>query len=185
MKRRTEFRLEDFETRLHESNMDTPLEAIERIAKSDDRDQAIIFFLFFSRFEYALKRAGFVAEVGDAKADWTRYAQQRPHLIANARDARFRGAVALLEQQTPKKQVLIDGQLDWRGDRYDGEFTLDRIFTLVRRIRNNLFHGGKFPSGEQSAIERDRNLIRAGIAIMQMCLEDDNQLECLFLEELE
>jgi hypothetical protein len=34
---------------------DTPLKAIERIAQSEDRLLAIQFFLFFSRFEYALK----------------------------------------------------------------------------------------------------------------------------------
>jgi len=36
------------------------LNAIQQIVKSEDRALAYQFFLFFSRFEYALKRAGFV-----------------------------------------------------------------------------------------------------------------------------
>ena len=39
-----------------ESDTNTPLKAIQRIARSEDRLLAIQFFLFFSRFEYALKR---------------------------------------------------------------------------------------------------------------------------------
>jgi hypothetical protein len=39
-------------------DIDTPLKAIERIAQSEDRMLAIQFFLFFSRFEYALKCLG-------------------------------------------------------------------------------------------------------------------------------
>jgi hypothetical protein len=39
-------------------DIDTPLKAIERIAQSEERMLAIQFFLFFSRFEYALKCLG-------------------------------------------------------------------------------------------------------------------------------
>ena len=37
-----------------ESDTNTPLKVIERIAQSGDRSLTIQFFLFFSRFEYAL-----------------------------------------------------------------------------------------------------------------------------------
>jgi hypothetical protein len=52
----------------------SPIASIEKIARSEDRARAIVFFLFFARFEYALKRAGFVRTQGakaDAMADWT------------------------------------------------------------------------------------------------------------------
>ena len=56
----------------------TPLEAIERIAQSADRVLAIQFFLFFSRFEYALKRLPKISvKDSGVQPDWDGYAKER------------------------------------------------------------------------------------------------------------
>ena len=56
----------------------TPLEAIERIAQSADRVLAIQFSLFFSRFEYALKRLPKISvKDSGVQPDWDGYAKER------------------------------------------------------------------------------------------------------------
>jgi hypothetical protein len=59
----------------------SPIVAIEQIARSEDRARAIVFFLFFARFEYALKRAGFTSKKEEAIADWTKYARSFTNLL--------------------------------------------------------------------------------------------------------
>ncbi|MCK9420813.1 MAG: hypothetical protein M0R70_15765 [Nitrospirae bacterium] len=164
--------------------MNSPLQAIESIAKSKDRARTIIFFLFFSRFEYALKRAGYVTNTEEAKADWQKYARKNIELLENNKEEPVNKAIALLTNLPPKKQILSKGQLGWSVDHFNGVFGLGRLFTLLCRIRNNLFHGGKFPEGPEEDISRDRDLIDAGITIMQACLDADEMLRQSFVEDL-
>jgi hypothetical protein len=83
----------------------SPIVAIEQILRSEDRARSIVFFLFFARFEYALKRAGFVRTQGakaDALADWTKYARSDvASLLTENNEERFQEAVALLQSEPP------------------------------------------------------------------------------------
>ena len=160
-------------------------QAIEQIAQREDRALAIVFFLFFSRFEYALKRAGFVRGLDDAQADWAEYGRRHVTLLQADQDDSFRQAVDYLRQSPPKKQVVTNGILAWNADRYTADFDLGRVLTLVCRTRNNLFHGGKFPKGHEPDISRDRHLLEVGLTIMQACLDHDETLRHIFLEALE
>jgi hypothetical protein len=90
----------------------------------------------------------------------------------------------LLRFTPPMKQFVSDGGLEFRPDRYTGSFDLARIFELVRRVRNNLFHGGKFQNGPEKDASRDQELLDAGITIMQACLDFDTNLRHWFLEGL-
>lgn len=69
-------------------------------------------------------------------------------------------------------------------DNFSDAFDLDRLLVLVRRIRNNLFHGGKFPEGPEDDASRDRELLKSDIAVLQACLESDPQLMTSFLQGL-
>ena len=162
----------------------SPITSIEEIARSEDRARAIVFFLFFARFEYALKRAGFTCKGEVAMADWTKYARSIASLLTENNEERFKGAVALFQSEPPKKQVVSGGRLSWRADHETGSFDLVRVLLLVCRVRNNLFHGGKFPEGPEADISRDEKLLDAGIAIMQGCLDFDEHLRHCFLEDL-
>ena len=165
--------------------MNSPILAIRSIASSADRSDAIVFFLFFSRFEYALKRAGYLMSSDEAKADWPKYARDHAGLLTSCSSQSFRQAVALLRERPPKKQVNVGNQLGWRRDKYNGEFDMARLITLVCRIRNNLFHGGKFAEGTESEVSRDKELIAAALLVLQTMLDADGALLHLFLEELE
>lgn len=163
---------------------ESPLQAIESIVNNEDRKPAIVFFLFFARFEYALKRVGFVLRSKDAKTDWMAFGRLHSDLLEKSKEERLREAVAYLQNSPPKKQIVSRGGLQWMPDCYIGRWDLVRILTLVCRIRNNLFHGGKFPEGPEDDVSRDTKLLDAGVIIMQACLDSDDHLRHFFLEEL-
>jgi hypothetical protein len=88
-------------------------------------------------------------------------------------------------ETSPKKQQVKSGLLVWGPDNYTGAFDLARAFCLVRRVRNNLFHGGKFPEGREEDVSRDQELLNAGIEIMQACQDDQGSRWELALTTLE
>ena len=182
------------------------MSSIERIAKSTDHERAVVFFLFFARFEYALKEAGFVEkrrnrasehcaphggdarvrQSKDAKVNWTKYAAHCSALLANNKQSRFQRAVKYLRKNPPKKQIVSGDRLDMTDDAFAGTWDMDRVLTLVRRIRNNLFHGGKRLVGHpEEAVSRDTELLNAGLAVVEACLDADAHLNSAFLEGLD
>ena len=47
---------------------------------------------------------------------------------------------------------------------------MDQVLDLIRRVRNNLFHGGKF-NDAHSGPGRNELLLRHSLAILHRCLE--------------
>ena len=164
--------------------IESPLQIIERIAKDSDRSLAVVFFLFFARFEYVLKRAGWVTVGPEAKADWDKYGRQHADLLTRNTEVRFQNAVAYLKQRPPEKQIVGSSGLAWASDQYSAAFDLARVLTLVCRIRNNLFHGGKFSSGPVPDASRDKDLLEAALIVMQGCLDFEAQLSADFIMDL-
>ena len=101
-------------------------------------------FRMFARFEYALKAAGYHEGNGEAKPDWRRFAESIPDIFDNPSTLELQTAIDYLEQHPPKKQVVKDNVLEWQVSRPSTNLKSDLILLYVRRVRNNLFHGGKF-----------------------------------------
>jgi hypothetical protein len=134
------------------------------------RDLTVEFIGVFARFEYALKRAGYVE--GDDKrvgAAWDRFARD---LTALGPDilAPIVGCCPYLLNHPPKKQVLEDGQLAWEVRGPAGGPAIEEILLSVRTVRNNVFHGGKFPEGAVAEPLRDEHLIRDCLAVLHSLL---------------
>ena len=55
----------------------------------DDRELVLRFFFLFSRFEYTLKRTGYLKKKHKAEADWDAYCNQLRGMFANLNDLRF------------------------------------------------------------------------------------------------
>ena len=144
-------------------------------------DLVIEFFVNFSRFEYALKRAGFLEETEDAKVKWNSFADKiRDQFEAHLNDQRFENfkeAVDYLLHQPPRKLVVnTDGEkrnLCWKiSDPNRGNQVRD-VLILVARIRNNLFHGEKpgiVVGGTGGIRERDIRLIQYSLVIIDICV---------------
>jgi hypothetical protein len=134
------------------------------------RDLTVEFLGTFARFEYALKRSGYVK--GNEKridADWDRLCQELASADPTAL-APILASCGYLRARPPKKQVLDNGQLAWRVRGASGGSDIGELLLSLRTVRNNVFHGGKFPEGPVTDPLRDEQLIRDCLAVMQALL---------------
>lgn len=132
---------------------------------------AVQMFRQFSRFEYALKAAGHHPKGGDAQADWTDFAAVISHAFQDrlGADVGLREAVDYLMGHPPKKQRVVANRLVWKTVPAGGAGPTDDLLIYVRRVRNNLFHGGKYSRGWIDP-ERSEPLIRHSLTVLEACL---------------
>lgn len=137
--------------------------------KSDIDSLCFEFFREFSRYEYCLKVTQLQQKTdGDAMANWDWYAKDVEHVFASPKDPRFVAAIDYFTQHPPKKQVVKDGALTWDETPLQEKRVALKIFVLIRRIRNNLFHGGKF-NGQWFEPESSEALIQHALIILRAC----------------
>lgn len=151
------------------------------------RQLVLEFVCFFARFEFAMKTGGFLT--GDerrAEADWDKLANhlKRDRKIPDEMTSAFGRAVGNLIKAKPMKQVVGKAGLDWAESSQGTDSREAYVLRLVRCVRNNLFHGGKFPypAGPIEGSERHTSLLKDSIAILEGCLAAMPRLEARFLE---
>lgn len=128
------------------------------------------FFREFARGEYCMKVVGLrLPNRKDPTADWRAFAAELNDLLSNPSPGEVANAVEYYLNNPPKKQVLRDGLLDWDSVEPNHASQTELILLLVCRVRNNLFHGGKF-NGEWFAPERSDHLLRHGISILRAAI---------------
>jgi len=139
-------------------------DSIQSIAGDDEL--VLDFFVDFSRFECALKRAGFVkpGSSGSASPDWNRFAAMLSAKLSLITDAEFTHAKRFLLLEPPRKQMFVAPRsMRWDANsKRSGESETQYLLRLVRDVRNNLFHGGKYPDGVTTD---DGDLSSAAIAV--------------------
>ena len=148
-----------------------------------DRDIVLGFLATFSRFEYALKRQPKYLKAlnGAASADWGKFGVEIRGRFSEIDVPDFASAVAYFLTQPPQQQVVLDGRLSWRALRQEtGVSEEEFVLRCVKTIRNNLFHGGKFPEGPMPEPERDTTLLRHGILVLGECLRLDSRVQEAF-----
>lgn len=136
------------------------------------RDLACEFLGTFARFEYALKARGF-ARGDDAKveADWDTFARRIDALFNMRQDQTVAEAVEYLLLKPPKKQVLVGERIQFVDVPPDGNLPrAERVLLMVRRVRNNLFHGGKFLQVEDANSDRDGLLVEYALVVLLACI---------------
>ncbi len=131
------------------------------------------FFIIFARFEYALKRAGFTNGSADGVSpDWMKFASSLKEDFNPNKSNDLQDAVAYLDTYPPKKQVLAGKVLSWQDNvKQDNEPTLIWMIRLIKTVRNNLFHGGKFSYGEIRDPSRNALLLESALTILYECLD--------------
>jgi hypothetical protein len=127
-------------------------------------------FHVFSRTEYALKAAGFNNGDGPAEANWRAFALAVEGVIANPTSRELEEAIGFFFQAPPKKQVIVEGLIQWAESEPQTDSRADKLLVYVRRVRNNLFHGGKF-NGRWFQPDRSEPLLRHSLTVLRACVE--------------
>lgn len=144
-----------------------------------DKKLVTDFSIIFSRFEYALKRTDKYVD-GDEKGvkpDWDKFAKEHNSKFTPKPTTELDEAVKYLKANPPKKQIIKDGVLAWADVPQQGTSELQQILCAVRRVRNNLFHGGKFPDGVVYDSGRDVKLLQSCITILEACLSWNDEVK--------
>ncbi|MBB4634279.1 hypothetical protein [Longimicrobium terrae] len=162
-------------------------ELIRQIADRGDRKAAWQFFLFFSRFEYALKRGAYLSQGSkQATPDWDKFASDHNDVFELLVDQRLADAILYFRVSPPRKQVRKDRRLSWSDPYvYTNGPLLVWLLTAIRIVRNNLFHGGKFPGIPFHDPSRNSELIENAIVILSHALALNADIEGLFGEGTE
>lgn len=156
----------------------------------EDRNRLFRFLVLFARWECSLKRTGFFKPAdkrrGDqAEADWNAYADSVASSISALASSQWVRAREYLVSHPPKRQIIHNGSVIWRDKpRRSNESDVRYLFRAVKDVRNNLFHGGKYPdpSGPVEELARDRLLIDSATTVLETCLELDERVGRLFDE---
>lgn len=140
-------------------------------------DEGIKLFKVLMRLEFALKDIGYgrpgrrqVAEV-----NWEKYINEK---LGAPFWAKFKDTQELqvLIETPPKKQVIDEtGRLIW--EQHAKVTSIQDLISAMRRVRNNLFHGGK--SGDPDA-DRNQRLFAAALFLVDQILREDDVLATSF-----
>ena len=140
-----------------------------------EKEVVMEFFVVFSRFEFALKKAGYLRAGRECRAlpDWTTFESRYEDCFDTQSEPKLSEAWDYVYQNPPMRQVVADGRLDFETDpRLDDKSPFKRATLAVRTVRNNLFHGGKFPnSGVVDDPARKTKLLRTCLRLLYEMLE--------------
>ncbi len=143
-----------------------------------DRDLLLRFFLEFARFEYALKASGMFVRHPEqpgrppkAEPDWNTLALALRDTFDPAANEQLATACAFLRHSPPNRQVILAGGVAWETPvAIPGEADIAFLLRMVRVVRNNLFHGGKYNLDPHESVVRTETLLRSSLTVLQACL---------------
>ena len=126
----------------------------------------------FSRMEFALKATDFASEnEGKVSASWDRFANEIDDDFKQCTSKNLTTAVDYLLTHPPRKQVRKNGVLTFDDQVIDNKQTeAQQTLLMVRTVRNNLFHGGKYlPDGEREQ-GRNEELVQHSLTVLKHCI---------------
>ncbi len=129
-------------------------------------ETAFHLFRLFAQYEYALKAMGYAkaSRTGTAEPDWDRFAKEIGVKLLAASEPSVVAARDYLLREPPRRQVLVNGEIAW-ADVSNSDHSAHALFGHIRRVRNNLYHGGKF-NGRWFAPDRSRPLMDTCIILL-------------------
>ncbi len=120
---------------------------------------------------------------GEARADWTALANATSNAFDPNRNAELREAFVYLTSEPPRRFVVEAGRLGWYpSNPTAGISETSKVVGLIRQVRNNLFHGGKFAPDSHSGTDRDSRLIRASLVLLRELLPLSPQVQAAYVD---
>lgn len=163
--------------------MDTTILAgqIKSIALQREFEVVWQFFIIFSLFEYALKRdKRYIHEkYGRAEANWDKYASENNKSFSENKSNELQSAIIYFNHTPPRKQLYKNSKVAWSEplNNVSSEPCLIWLLKIIRTVRNNLFHGGKYPGINVPEPSRDSELLEHSITILIVALKLDTNVE--------
>lgn len=144
------------------------------------------FFFVFSRFEHALLMTNYLNESkSGVSSDWNKFAREVNDVFLTTVSPEVKKAIYYYEQTPPRKQIVDFDSLTWKDVVPETNYELEKLLLLVRRVRNNLFHGEKVGVLLEGDSERDTQLLKYGLTILYACLQSSPDLRKKFFSEME
>ena len=144
------------------------------------------FFFVFSRFEHALAVTNYLTEgKTGVSADWNKFGREMNDLFQVQLSPEVKKAIRYYEEAPPRKQVVDFDSLSWKDVVPQTDYQLEKLLLLVRRVRNNLFHGEKLGILLEGDSERDAHLLMHGLTILYACLQTSSDVRKKFFSEVE
>lgn len=130
-----------------------------------DRELVFKFFVVFSVFEHALKDVGFrrVGQNDGVEPDWDDFAISIEGQFDPNDNPELLTAVNYLLNNPPRREVFRNHGLTFASTQQPNIGRAQLLSLHIRRIRNNLFHGGKVNYDRY----RDTLLIHFSIIILE------------------
>ena len=149
-----------------------------------DKDLIFKFFIVFSRFEYALKRAKYLKSNNNrVQPDWDVFALKLNRNLVQETSPEIKDAIDYFKNNPPKQQIVTpNGDLGWNIVGNTQQLNNKQLLEYIRRVRNNLFHGGKFQDGPVAEPARNEDLLKNSLIILNSCLEIDANVKFFFLD---
>jgi len=153
----------------------------------EDRERLFRFLVLFARWECALKRNQFARKgsYDRAEADWDAFADTVTGSLAAVNAPGFTLARTYLLNNPPKQQCFENDQIRWRDnprrecEREDARY----LFRVIRDVRNNLFHGGKYQDGRIEDLARDRQLVDSATTVLEAAVKLNAGIRQVFEED--
>lgn len=138
-------------------------------------DAALVseFFAVFARFEYAMKASRYCTSDrwNNAVPDWRTLKEDLGPALEQRSHDDLRTAMEFLLNAPPLVQRWVDGGPSFQEVPLTGNSDGAKVLESAKRVRNNLFHGGKHTP--HSPPDRDTQLIKAALCVLQHCLKLD------------
>lgn len=146
------------------------------IMQTDLDELAFRFFKLFAQYEYALKAMGYgtAGYNGRAEPDWDRFSNEIGAAIMVPQEAALAEARKYIFQYPPKRQIWVNNAVQWQDVPNTGR-SPQILFGHIRRIRNNLYHGGKF-NGRWIDPDRSRELIGNALVLLESLVQLETRL---------
>lgn len=140
------------------------------------------FLGVFSRMEYALKSTRYaIGSDRDVAPAWDQFSNEIDCAFHQITEPAIVEARDYLLTHPPRKQTLAGKSIVFIDQIIDkNQKPTQQILLMVRTVRNNLFHGGKYlPEGE-AEIGRNNILVLHSLNILLACSKLNNEVKINF-----
>ncbi|WP_182074029.1 MULTISPECIES: hypothetical protein [unclassified Serratia (in: enterobacteria)] len=129
------------------------------------KELAYDFFYWYSRFECALKENSFLKSntPGDnADPCWNKFI-----VTYNKNFTHSSSTIKIINLHPKRQKISAIGKIEWKDVGVEHcRNELEKTITMIKTVRNNLFHGGKSGDREVDDVKRNKDLLKSCVSAL-------------------